>query len=56
MRQMNERHTITINTNDLLKLRKMGRFGESYSELISRLVDNVMKNEEEIKDESKILN
>lgn len=49
---MNTRHTITINTDDLLKLRKMGRFGESYSELISRLVDTVAKDEGKIKNES----
>lgn len=44
---MNRRHTITINTGDLLKLRRLGRFGESYSELISRLVDSVVNKESE---------
>jgi predicted CopG family antitoxin len=36
---MNDRHTITINGNAFLKLRNIGRFGESYSDIILRLID-----------------
>ena len=35
---MNERHTITINQMAFEILRKRGVFGESYSEVILRLV------------------
>jgi predicted CopG family antitoxin len=35
---MNERHTITINQMAFEILRKKGVFGESYSEVILRLV------------------
>jgi hypothetical protein len=33
------RHTITISYATLMKLKKSGIFGESYSQLINRLVD-----------------
>lgn len=36
---MNTRHTITINHQTYQKLKGKGTFGESYSELISRLAD-----------------
>jgi predicted CopG family antitoxin len=36
---MNSRHTITLNHVAYQKLRSKGVFGESYSELISRLAD-----------------
>jgi predicted CopG family antitoxin len=36
---MNARHTITINDEAYLKIRSKGKFGESYSELVTRLVD-----------------
>jgi hypothetical protein len=35
----NDRHTITINHSTLLRLRNKGRFGESYSEVIWRILD-----------------
>lgn len=35
------RHTITINEHTFLKLRGVGTFGESYSDLILRLVESV---------------
>ena len=35
----NLRHTITINDQAFLKLRNRGRFGESYSEVILRILD-----------------
>ena len=38
---MNKRHTITINHEAFEKLKERGVFGETYSEVISRLVDNV---------------
>ena len=40
---MNDRHTITINENAFLKLRNIGRFGESYSDVILRLIDAAPK-------------
>jgi hypothetical protein len=39
MNSKNDRHTITINHSALLRLRNKGRFGESYSALISRILD-----------------
>jgi predicted CopG family antitoxin len=36
---MGSRHTITLNHGAYQKLRSKGVFGESYSELISRLAD-----------------
>jgi predicted CopG family antitoxin len=35
------RHTITINEHTFQKLRGVGTFGESYSDLILRLVDSI---------------
>jgi predicted CopG family antitoxin len=35
-----QRHTITIKHDAFLKLRSSGIFGESYSDLICRLVDS----------------
>jgi predicted CopG family antitoxin len=35
-----KRHTITINHDAFLKLKSNGVFGESYSDLICRLVDS----------------
>jgi predicted CopG family antitoxin len=39
MNGMRARHTITINHQTYEKLKSKGTFGESYSELISRLAD-----------------
>jgi predicted CopG family antitoxin len=36
---MKSRHTITVNHDIYLRLKRAGFFGESYNELISRLVD-----------------
>ena len=38
---MNERHTITLSGDAYLKLKSRGEFGESYSDLISRLIDEL---------------
>ena len=41
--EMNEtktRHTITINEHTFRKLRRAGTFGESYSDLILRLIES----------------
>jgi predicted CopG family antitoxin len=35
------RHTITVNEYTFKKLRSVGVFGESYSDLISRLVESI---------------
>jgi predicted CopG family antitoxin len=38
---MSKRHTISINDDEYIRLKQCGRFGESYGELISRLVNFV---------------
>jgi predicted CopG family antitoxin len=38
MNEKADRHTLTINHLAYVKLRRRGRFGESYSELILRLL------------------
>jgi predicted CopG family antitoxin len=47
---MNERHTITIHHEVYQRLKKRGLFGESYSDVLSRLLDfedaDVAKKEE----------
>lgn len=50
---MNARHTITINHQTYQKLKNKGTFGESYSELISRLADLAESHvlEQELRDE-----
>jgi hypothetical protein len=43
--EMNNRTTITIDKKVHEKLKEQGRFGETYTELISRLIDiNDIKN------------
>lgn len=37
---MNRRYTITINSDAYVKLKKSGRFGESFSDVILRLIDS----------------
>ena len=37
------RHTITLNEDAYVKLKNRGRFGESYSELILRLVNSATR-------------
>jgi predicted CopG family antitoxin len=36
---MSKRHTVTVNEETYRKLQRCGTFNESYSQLISRLVD-----------------
>jgi hypothetical protein len=36
-----ERHTLTINHTTFLRLKKKGFFGESFSELITRILDEL---------------
>jgi hypothetical protein len=38
---MTERHTITLNNEAFNNLRKVGCFGETYSQLILRLARNI---------------
>jgi predicted CopG family antitoxin len=45
MNSRNERHTITLNDLSFVKLRDEGRFGESYSELILRLIKETKRTE-----------
>ncbi len=37
---MKERHTITINRDAYIKLKRKGRFGESFSDLLLRLLSD----------------
>jgi predicted CopG family antitoxin len=37
--QPNTRHTITLDDSTFKKLRSKGNFGESYADLISRLIE-----------------
>jgi predicted CopG family antitoxin len=50
---MRARHTITINHQAYQKLKSKGMFGESYSELISRLAELAESHvpEQELRDE-----
>ena len=48
---MKVRHTITVNHDVYLRLKRAGFFGESYNELISRLVDFADKNKQSYKKE-----
>ena len=41
MNEENERHTITVNNSAFKKLKNEGRFGELYSELISRILNQL---------------
>jgi predicted CopG family antitoxin len=41
---MSKRHTITINRDVYQRLKRTGFFNETYSQLISRLVDIAEKN------------
>jgi predicted CopG family antitoxin len=36
---MSQRHTVTVNEETFRKLKRCGTFNESYSQLISRLID-----------------
>ena len=47
---MMDRHTITINQSAFEKLKGKGLFGESYSDLILRII-RVAESEELLKDE-----
>jgi predicted CopG family antitoxin len=51
--EMNYRHTITINEETYKKLIQTGNFGETYSKLISRLVDSMGTSSEPKSKESK---
>jgi predicted CopG family antitoxin len=48
----NVRHTITINDQAFLKLRDNGRFGESYSDVILRILNQPKRDVKEKTDES----
>jgi hypothetical protein len=41
MNQSSIRHTITLGDQTFVRLKKKGTFGESYTELISRLLDQL---------------
>jgi len=44
---MNTRHTITVRHDVFQRLKLKGTFGESYSKLVSRLMDQIDKTEGE---------
>jgi predicted CopG family antitoxin len=48
---MSKRYTISINADQYARLKQCGRFGESYGELISRLVDFVERAKESDEEE-----
>jgi hypothetical protein len=41
MIKMNIRHTITLGHQKFVRLKKKGSFGESYTELVSRILDQL---------------
>jgi hypothetical protein len=41
MSSKNERHSLTINHSTFVRLKQIGVFGESFSELISRMIDEL---------------
>jgi hypothetical protein len=41
MKTKHERHSLTINHSTFLRLKEKGIFGESFSDLISRIIDEV---------------
>jgi hypothetical protein len=43
VKQRSSRHTITLNHHTFDRLKSMGHFGESYTELLSRLLDHLEK-------------
>jgi hypothetical protein len=46
---MSSRHTINLSSTAYYKLRNFGTFGETYSDLIVRLLNRVLGSEEEEK-------
>ena len=44
MNQISTRHTITLGHQTFVRLKKKGTFGESYTELVSRLLDQLEMN------------
>lgn len=47
MNEESARHTITINHSTFDKLKNQGRFGESYSDLISRVLNQLESTKKE---------
>ena len=43
LNQTGSRHTITLGHQTFVRLKKKGMFGESYTELVSRLLDQLEK-------------
>lgn len=41
MKSTSERHSITINHSTFLRLKRKGFFGESFSELILRIIEEL---------------
>ena len=41
MKTKHKRHSLTINHSTFLRLRERGFFGESFSDLISRIIDEL---------------
>jgi len=51
MNRRQARHTITLNDSAFSRLRNEGHFGESYSEVILRVLDQLMEIKKEGKNE-----
>jgi hypothetical protein len=47
MAEKHTRHTVTLNDEALRELKAKGRFGESYSEVILRVIDQAESVKEE---------
>lgn len=45
--QLCKRHTIALDNNAYLRLKSKGQFGESFSEVVTRLLDIVEKEDKE---------
>ncbi len=45
MSERHERHTVTLNDTAFSRLRNKGHFGESYSKVILRILDQAEKSE-----------
>ncbi|MGH9988481.1 MAG: hypothetical protein ACRD8W_31485 [Nitrososphaeraceae archaeon] len=46
MSSTNVRHSLTINHTTFLRLKKKGFFGESFSDLVSRILDELEREKE----------
>jgi hypothetical protein len=50
MKTKHERHGLTINHSTFLRLKQKGIFGESFSDLISRIIDELENNSSKLQE------